>query len=297
MAERTVLVTGATGLLGCALVPALRAAGWRVVAHGHRAAADVQADLSVAAEARALLDRVAPDVIVHLAALTDVDACEREPQRAYRLNVLPVQTLAHWVRQSRPGCHLVHVSTDQVYDGPGPHTEDAVCITNTYAFSKIASEIAAGAVGATVLRTNFYGPSGLPGRRSFSDWLHVSLSTGTSIQVFDDVRFNPMAIDSLCGVIERAAQVRPAGVFNLGARDGTTGGMSKADFAYAYAAAAGLPTTTMRRSVSTALSTLAAYRPKDMRMDCTRIEASLGLTLPDLAAEIHRIGSLQRAQA
>jgi dTDP-4-dehydrorhamnose reductase len=293
MAGRTVLVTGATGLLGCALVPVLRAAGWRVVAHGHRAAADVQADLSVVAEALALLDRVAPDVIVNLAALTDVDACEREPQRAYRLNVLPVQTLAQWVRQSRPACHLVHVSTDQVYDGPGPHTEDAVCITNTYAFSKIASEIAAGSTGATVLRTNFYGPSMLPGRRSFSDWLQASLSSGTAIQVFDDVRFNPMAIDSLCSVIERVVEVRPAGTFNLGAR----GGMSKADFAYAYAAAAGLPTATMRRSVSTALSTLAAYRPKDMRMDCARIEATLGLALPELALEIQRIASKHHVQA
>lgn len=295
MAVRTVLVTGATGLLGRALVPAMQSRGWQVVALGHRVAADLQCDLGDAAAVTALLDRMAPDVIVHLAALTNVDTCEAEPDAAYRLNVRTVEHLAAWTVRARAACHLVHISSDQVYDGPGPHREDAVCITNTYAFSKRAGEIVAATAGASVLRTNFYGPGGMPGRPSFSDWLHGALSEGRPIEVFDDVLFNPMAMDRLTGVIARVAAARPAGIFNIGARH-PDGGLSKADFAFAFAAAAGLPTAGMRRSRSTAATArLKAYRPKDMRMDCRRIESVLDRPLPELTSEIHRIASAYRA--
>ena len=293
----TVLVTGATGLLGAALVPALQAAGFSVLRHGWQAAADVHADLTRRDDTLALLERVRPDVIVHLAALTDVDACEADPQRAYLLNLQSVVHLAEWIANARPGSHLVQISTDQVYDGLGPHAECGVCIRNTYASSKIAAELAASGVGATVLRTNFFGRSRRAGRVSFSDWLFAALQGGQAIQVFDDVLFSPLAIDTLALAIGRVVARRPAGVFNLGSRSGGVGGISKADFAFAFAAAAGLPTLSMTRSLSTTMTTLKAYRPKDMRMDSSRFERTLDLRLPELTDEIQRMGMLYREPA
>ena len=301
MATTTVLVTGATGLLGAALVPALQTAGFTVLRHGWQAAADVHADLTRRDDTLALLKRVRPDVIVHLAALTDVDACEADPQRAYLLNLQSVVHLAEWIANARPGSHLVHISTDQVYDGAGPHAEGGVCIRNTYAFSKIAAEIAASGVGATVLRTNFFGRSQRAGRASFSDWLFAALRSGQAIQVFDDVLFSPLAIDTLALAISRVVARRPAGVLNLGSCvggvGGGVGGISKADFAFAFAAAAGLPTASMTRSLSTTMTTLKAYRPKDMRMDSSRFERTLDLRLPELGDEIQRMGMLYREPA
>lgn len=290
----TVLVTGATGLLGSSLVPWLAARGHRVLPHGFRSAppGGLQADLRDAQATAAMLDAAAPEVIINLAALTNVDACEDDPQAAYLLNVKPVQNLAAWLR-GRPGCHLVHISTDQLYDGPGPHAEEALTIRNTYAFSKLAAELAAGAVSSTVLRTNFFGPSRCAGRSSFSDWLLAALRAGTPITVFDDVRFSPLALATLCDMIARVAEVRPQGVFNLGARDG----MSKAEFAFALAAVFGLPAATLQRGTAAGAAALKAFRPSDMRLDSSRFEQAMGLQLPTLNDEIQSLRSAYREQA
>jgi dTDP-4-dehydrorhamnose reductase len=290
----TILVTGATGMLGASLVPALAAHGHRVIAHGFRAAPEggVQGDLRDAAATAALLDAAAPEVIIHLAALTNVDACEEDPHAAYQLNVLPVENLAHWLR-GRPASHLVHISTDQVYDGAGPHAEPSVTIRNTYALSKIASELAAASVQATILRTNFFGPSRCAGRASFSDWLLQALRGGKEIPVFEDVLFSPVSIDTLCAMIERVALARPPGVFNLGSREG----MSKADFAFALAHAFGLSDAGLRRTRAADAGVLKARRPTDMRLDSSRFERTLGLRLPALIDEIHSLRSADREPA
>jgi dTDP-4-dehydrorhamnose reductase len=148
--------------------------------------------------------------------------------------------------------------------------------------SKLAGEFAAGIVPSTILRTNFVGRSLREGRTSFTDWLHGALRGTVPINVFANVMFSPLAISTLCDCIERSIDEQPLGVFNLGSRDG----MSKADFAFAFAAATGLPTSNLVRGNSSAVPTLAARRPTDMRMRCERFEARLGFKLPRLIDEI-----------
>lgn len=283
-----ILVTGATGLLGMSLAPLLAQRGHTVLRHGFRAGAgdagQLRGDLRDRAATAAMLDAAQPEVVINLAALTNVDTCESDPHAAYQLNTASVENLAHWLR-GRAGKHLVHISTDMLYDGAGPHREDGIAIRNTYAFSKVAAEIAAGAVPSTVLRTNFFGRSRCEGRASFSDWLAGALRAQTPITVFDDVLFSPLSTNTLCGMIARVVEQRPVGVFNLGSRQG----MSKADFAFALADTLGLPTAAMARGQSGA--SLKAYRPKDMRMDSSHFEQTMGLQLPALIEEIHSLRS------
>lgn len=284
-----ILITGATGLLGSELTPLLRARGWPVVTHARDARADHRADLARPVDTKTMLDVVQPDVIINLAALTDVDACERDPALAYAVNVQSVEHISGWIAAERPACHLVHISTDQVYDGTGPHTEDEVCIRNTYAFSKIAAELVALRVNATVLRTNFFGLSRCEGRASLTDWLYRSLRERRPVRVFDDIFFSPLAIDTLSLSIADTVARKPRGVFNLGSRDG----MSKADFAFAFAGALGLPADTMSRAPSEDAK-LFAPRPKNMLMDVRRYERTMDLTLPSLRDEVQRIGRSYR---
>ena len=111
-----VLVAGGRGLLGSTLVPTLRARGHEVRVLGRDVSSDVRADLGDFAATRLALQAAAPEVIVNLAAATNVDACERDPAAAFDANARAVQSLADWVRQAPGGAHSAS------YGSPGaPH--------------------------------------------------------------------------------------------------------------------------------------------------------------------------------
>lgn len=277
-----VLVTGATGLLGCSLVPLLQEQGHHVTRVGHAHASDLNINLTSYEQTARALDQVKPEVIINLTALANVDRCETHLQEAYLLNVKTVENLCRWLKTTGQGCHLIQISTDQVYDGPGPHAEAELTIRNNYAMSKLAGEFVAGTVPSTILRTNFVGPSLRKGRAGLTDWLYNGLRENSAINVFEDVKFSPLSIDTLCGCIEQCIVSKPIGVFNLGSRDG----MSKADFAFAFAGAVGLPTTNLKRTSGKTVATLVAKRPTDMRTNSERFENLMGRKLPRLIDEI-----------
>lgn len=274
---RPVLVTGATGLLGGTLVPAWRAAGRTVLDHGHTKPADHQADLADPAACRALLVATRPAFVVNCAAMSNVDACDRDLDGAYRANALAVQHLA--AACAEVGAHLVHLSTDQVYAAPGPSPEDAVTVSNVYGLSKLAGEAWALGAGGTVLRTNFVGPSRTPGRVSQSDWYLNGLRGTAPVTFFDDIRFNPLRMATLAAAIARVLDDPAPGLFNLTA----TQGLSKAGFGLALAAAFGLPTAHVTVGRSTDVPQF-ADRPKDTQGDPARFVARWG-PLPTLAEE------------
>ncbi len=280
-----VLILGGTGLLGASLMPVLKGNGYSADLHGRNNATEYNADISDEAEAYKLLNLVSPDVIVNLIGLTDVDRCESYPNEAYLVNVRTVENIANWMKNEKVNCHLVHISTDQVYDGGGPHGESQVTLTNTYAFSKYAGELAATNVQSTILRTNFFGCSKCDKRVSLTDWLYSALSDSDTIQVFDDVLFNPLSMRTLSEMIVLSIEKRPVGIFNLGSHMG----MSKADFAFKFAEVMGFSTRTMVRVKTDLVTFLKTYRPKDMRMECSKFEETLGIRLPNLTDEIHRV--------
>lgn len=269
-------------MLGTALLPHLLNCGLDVMGDIVSSTREKKPDLTNYQELARLLDLVEPAVVVNLVALTNVDECERSPKYAYLVNARIVENLARWINGRGSRCHLVQISTDQVYDGFGPHLENNATPSNYYAFSKLAGELFASTVPSTILRTNFFGPSLRADRRSLSDWLIESLAKRDPITVFDDICFSPISINCLLNLIETIIDQRHQGLFNLGSQ----GGMSKADFAYALADAIDLPTQSMKRGVSTQFPHK-AYRPKDMRMDSSKFENIFGVKLPDLLEEIH----------
>lgn len=280
-----VFVFGASGLLGASLVPALRARGHTVLAQSRGPGADLCLDPSDRLAVSAALAIHRPAAVINLVAATNVDQCETQTELAWQANAGVVAAIAEGILAldndpaSRP--HLVHISTDQVYDGPGPHAEDEVHPINVYGLSKYTGELLAERVGATVLRSNFYGRSRCAGRVSFSDWLVRSLREKTPITVFDDVKFSAIHIDTLCGFVARSIELRPAGIFNAGCRDG----ISKAGFAMALAGALGLPTDNVKVGTSADV-VLTARRPLDMTLQVARLEAALDLQCPNMLNEI-----------
>lgn len=286
------MVTGATGGLG-RYFQAAQPDGMRLVLLGGRTAPQggVAVDLSDRAAAVAALEAAAPDIIVHAAAMTDVDGCERDHDAAYESNVAATRILADWAGNREPGCRLVYISTDQVYPGPGPSDEKAAPRPiNLYGWTKLWGEdIVLRQGDALVVRLNFVG-AGTGRRRSLSDFLITSLSGGRAVVLFRDVFFSPLFGGDVPALLAEMIRQDASGIFNLGC----SGGGSKADFGLGLAARLGLSaaSATVGRLGDAAL---AAPRPLDTRMDVARAETLLRRRLPSFDAVMDRVAAEWRS--
>lgn len=276
-----VLVTGAGGLLGRRLVPDLQSSGRIVVSHSHRTDADLRGDLTEPDAAVAAIAAASPDAIVHLVSLTDVDLCERDPDRAYRVNVRTVENIVDALASVLRRPHLILISTDQVYDGPGQNREEDIALRNTYALTKVWAERIARELDATVLRTNFFGRSHTAGRLSFSDWILREARARGSMRLLTDVYFSPLSVETVCRVISRVLERPRPGIFNVGSKDG----MSKRDFAHQVAQRMGITLENAHDATQADLQ-LDALRPTGMMMDSRRFEDVFDFPLPTLQREI-----------
>jgi dTDP-4-dehydrorhamnose reductase len=276
-----VLVTGATGLLGPYLTDAASNFG-SVVTVGHDKG-ERRVDLTDLAACRSLVAVTAPDIVLHAAAKTDVDQCERDPEQADRVNRGAAANLA---ASLPPNIKLVYLSTDQVYpDLPGPHRENDEAPVNIYGRSKLEGEHAVLThPRALVVRTNLFGPSRTFGRRSLSDFIVDQLSANLPTTLFEDVQFSPLHMGTLADLIMELVRHDVSGVFNLGSR----GGMSKSKFGLRIANQLDLPTKSVMIGHSTSVPGR-AKRPADLRLDVSRVESALNREMPTLEEEIARL--------
>ena len=272
------LVFGASGMLGSTLCDILTTAGHHVVRHSLVAESDLHVDVRepfVVSDAN-----LAVDVVVNLVAATNVDRCEIDVQWANSLNVDSVKNISDYV--IRAGIkNYVHISTDHVYDGIGPHSETDVCPVNVYAKTKLAGEEFAVQAGGVVLRTNFWGKSHNMARISFSDWVHESLMVGRPTSVFDDVFFSAVSMRSLSACIESVGCSPIPGVYNYGMVDR----ISKSEFAFRWARLYGLDESLLT-CTSFQSTNLVAPRPFDMSLNSSRFIETYNLVLPNFDSEL-----------
>lgn len=271
--------------MGVSLKEHLEYVGFNVVTLSRTGESNLEVDAANKSDLYAALSGQSFDSVINLIGLTSVELCEENPSLAHRTNCVPVENIVSWISSCSPLTHLVHISTDQVYEGIGPHVEPEITLVNTYAQTKYTGEIASGRISSTVLRTNFVGKSRTSGRESLTDWLYVSLERGENIQVLTDVLFSPVSISTLCSVITRVLDMKPIGTFNLG----SSGGMSKADFDFEFARALSLPEELMSPVSARDAKFFRAKRPLDMRMDSSKLEKELGIKLPSLRNEIRKV--------
>jgi dTDP-4-dehydrorhamnose reductase len=225
-----VLVTGAGGQLGRDLVGVCERAGDEVAAadHGRLDVTDRDAVLGTVLATR-------PDAIVHCAAWTAVDLCESDRPRAFAQNALAVRWVAEAARRS--DAHLVHLSTDYVFDGTQaePYTEwDEPRPRSVYGCSKLAGEreAVAGAPGATVVRTSWV--CGEHGANMVKTVLRLARSQPV-LSFVDDQRGHPTFTADLAPVLRRFAVDRRPGLYHVT----NQGVVSWFEFAGAVLAAAG----------------------------------------------------------
>lgn len=268
-----ILLTGRSGQVGCALESTLAPLG-DVSAFDRRGF-----DLLRPVEFRKTIGAIRPDVIVNAAAYTAVDRAESDREMAFQVNAEAVGELAHAALSGN--ALLIHFSTDFVFDGEktAPYVEsDAPHPLNVYGESKLAGERAIEASGCRYLifRTSWvYAPRG----RNF---LHAILAAATSkpeLRVVDDQHGAPTSSLDIAAAIARILALPDLpgkeGLYHLTARGETTW----YDFARAILDAKGIGTPLT--AIPTEAYPTAARRPKNSRLDNTKLAAAFGAVLPD----------------
>ncbi|MFC7050482.1 SDR family oxidoreductase [Emcibacter nanhaiensis] len=277
-----ILITGGSGLLAPYIVEAFSGSG--DVMTTSRKDAEYPCDLTDKAEVLELVEKINPDVIVHLAAMTNVDYCEEHPDEAHAANVTATAHLVEAVSGS--DCYLIYVSTDQVYpDGPGLFSEGQVDPVNQYGASKYQGEEAARRhPNSLIARINIVGPSRTPGRSSLSDFFTNSFAEGKHISLFQDVLFSPLHMETLAQLLLQCYRKKLTGTYNIGSHDG----MSKKDFALKLAEYKGLDASNVTIVNSSDMAGR-AVRPRDLRLNVAFFEQKSGIKLPSLQEEIEKL--------
>jgi dTDP-4-dehydrorhamnose reductase len=298
---RRILISGATGLLGGMCLwrwqQALKYELAVIVRQPEELPAQawpgvkvIYGDLAKPESLCDALNEVQPDLVVHCAALTNVDKCQHEPERCKTLNTSASGILAAAAKKN--GSALVYISTDAVYaKGPGPHDEkNAGGDLSVYAASKLEAEssVMKAHVGALVLRTCMIGWNQNPGLSSLAEWIVATLSEGKQLPGFADVRFSPLFTGTLAKLMLSAAQAGLAGVYNLGSSDG----LSKYQTALLFAQGLGLEQD-MVKPVSQKQADLAVPRPEDPVMESDRFYNALGEEAPTVAQEVEAMLAME----
>jgi dTDP-4-dehydrorhamnose reductase len=217
-----VLVTGAAGQLGRDLVDVLSGgvpAGGRTDARTVGVAKiDVvgtdhsQLDVTDRCAVESIMEAIRPDVVVHTAAWTAVDACEADPDRAFATNAMGTRHMATAAR--RHGAHLVYISTDYVFDGTSdrPYLEwDLPHPLSVYGRSKLGGEQELDS-SATVIRTSWV--CGAHGGNMVSTVLRLAAGDGP-LRFVDDQRGSPTFTADLAATVAMLATERLPGVFHV----------------------------------------------------------------------------------
>ncbi len=221
-----ILITGANGLLGYKLVQLLglqpevtAIATARKKINGLPANVQFfELDVTDHDQTLSVLSHTKPDVVIHTAAMTQVDQCETERELCWKANVIGVENLVEACEKNNT--HLVHVSTDFIFDGSrGPLDETAIPKpVNFYGESKLAGEqvIQKSKISWAILRTVLvFGVTPDLSRSNIVLWVKKSLEEGKSINVVNDQWRTPTLAEDLAMGCYLAASKKATGIYHI----------------------------------------------------------------------------------
>ncbi|MBO9155272.1 SDR family oxidoreductase [Chitinophaga sp. GCM10012297] len=226
-----VLITGSNGLLGQYLVQ--RLAGnpdYDVIATGRgpnrlrmkEGYTYESVNLADEAAVKGLVDRHKPDAIVHAAAMTQADDCERNKDSCWMANVTATRSLLQGAEKA--GSFFLFLSTDFVFDGlAGPYQEDdPVNPVNYYGASKAAAEriVKQAKIPWAIARTVLvYGVADDPRRSNIISWVKSNLEQKKKIKVVVDQWRTPTLVQDLAEGCRLIIDKKAEGVFHLSGKD------------------------------------------------------------------------------
>ena len=286
-----ILVTGASGLLGLNFCN-FYYKDYEVIGLANKTAVRnapfqmLSADLESADAAQLLMD-LKPDAVLHCAALANIDTCEKEPEKAERINsVLPGRLAAASKKQN---IKFVHISTDAVFNGEdcgpdGYHETDRPDPISVYAETKLKGEtnVLSENPDALVARVNFYGWS-MSGKRSLAEFFFNNLSEGKEMNGFCDVFFCSLYVRYLTDLLLEMMKLDAHGIYHVYSDDH----QSKYDFGVSIAKLFGFDPSLIH-PVSWKDGGLNARRSPNLIMNTDKLAWLLGHPLPTQRKNLER---------
>lgn len=270
-----ILVTGSTGLVGSQLIKDLVENKYEVYSCFHNTqpkyGVPIQMDISKREEIIKVLEKIKPNVIIHLAAFTDVEKCEMKKDKADLLNIKATEFL---VKESeKNNVFFVYISTDYVFDGnEGLRKEsDIPNPVNHYGKSKLEAEkIVKNSLSKfLIIRTST--PFGIHSdKKSFPIWVKENLEMKKEIHVVIDQFTSPTYVPNLSKMMIDAIKKGITGTINL---VGATR-ISRFEFAKMIAEKFGLDSSLIKPTKIQEIN-WKAIRPKDSSLDSSKAEKIL----------------------
>jgi len=289
-----VLITGGSGMLGanlaCYLVQTRPQWQLHLSYHSHHVempgVTSHQADLLDEDAVKGLMEETKPQLIIHCAALTDLDYCEEHPGEALLVNTGTTMSMMWWA--SHWDSRLIYISTDAVFgqERKRPFTERSEPQPlSEYAFTKLNGEWDALCLGekALVLRTCIFGLNPTP-RQSLAEWMVAELAAGNSIRGFTDVRFNPILSTDFAEALLIAIEYKLSGIYHVSGADA----LSKYDFGVLLAHTFGYDPTMVKPAEVASISLLAP-RPSAPILGCRKFIHATGHKLPSIKAGVEKL--------
>jgi len=277
---KRILITGAFGQLGEAVAQELQPhfdllATDIIIPENYSYYCPVQKlDIKNRKHVYDIVEKFDPDVVVNLAAFTDVDGCEIKKEHAWNVNVKGTEHLLDSIRGQR--VKFIQISSDYIFDGRnGPYDESAIPNPiNYYGRTKLGAEnVVRGSVNPwIILRTNvLYGASSISSA-SFVNWVVRSLRNDITIRVVYDQWGNPTWTGGLAEAIKMTILLNVQGIFNYGGAEFLT----RFEFAKKIATVFGL-STSLIRGISTKELKQKAERPIKSGLVTEKVEEMIGL--------------------
>lgn len=270
---KTILLTGGAGIIASEL--SKRLSGYRVLSPGKN-----ELDVARADSINIFFRNKRPDIIVHSAALTDVDYCQNNPQEAMRVNLIGTENLFPYAENKR----FLFFSTDYVFDGKSekPYTEnDKPNPISVYGKSKHAAEKAVNEVlsNFVIVRTSWL----LSSSGGFLKKISSLYAQKNELFVVNDIKGSPTVIDFLCLATIRLLESSFCGTVNVA----NSGEATWYEVAKEYFSLINADPGRVKKTLSPAFSEKAP-RPKYSVLDCSLLSSLIAVEPPVWKASLKK---------
>ena len=287
-----ILVTGAGGLLGSKLVRLLSKDHEVIPTHSLHSPQPNSIKMNIADEktVSTVLKSIVPEVVIHAAAMTNVDGCESDRELAWSINAQGTKNIALECRTIH--ARLIYVSTDYVFDGKvGLYSEQyKTNPINYYGLTKLNAErfVKELCRDSAVARTSvIYGWHAI--KMNFATWIVKSLRNHEQVDVAMDHYNSPTLADDLAEILRKIVEDKVSGVYH------TCGGerISRYEFALKIAEMFKLDTSLIKPAKMVDIKAWIAKRPRDSSLSIEKLRRDLNIDPPDLAHALDRMKKLE----